>query len=123
MVPVQPRLPARHRLGGRARRARPRRRHLVAALPRARAWIDLLGHLLLLFPFTGPLLCATLPSVPASWAVRERSPDPGGLPRYPLKSVLPVGFVLLLLQGVSELIKDPARLRGAGARSAGTGAG
>ena len=80
--------------------------------PRARAWIDLLGHLLLLFPFTIALLWATLPSVRASWAVRERSPDPGGLLRYPLKTVVPVALALLLLQGVSQVIKDLARLRG-----------
>lgn len=79
--------------------------------PRARAWIDLLGHLLLLFPFTLALLWATLPSVRASWAVRERSPDPGGLLRYPLKAVVPVALALLLLQGVSQVIKDLARLR------------
>ena len=80
--------------------------------PRARAWIDLLGHLLLLFPFTIALLWATLPSVRASWAVRERSPDPGGLLRYPLKTVVPIALALLLLQGVSQVIKDLARLRG-----------
>ena len=80
--------------------------------PRARAWIDLLGHLLLLFPFTLALLWATLPSVRASWAVRERSPDPGGLLRYPLKTVVPVALALLLLQGVSQVIKDLARVRG-----------
>jgi TRAP-type mannitol/chloroaromatic compound transport system permease small subunit len=88
--------------------------------PRARAWIDLLGHLLLLFPFTLALLWATLPSVRASWAVRERSPDPGGLLRYPLKTVVPVALALLLLQGVSQVIKDLARLRGR--LAAGTGA-
>ena len=80
--------------------------------PRARAWIDLLGHLLLLFPFTIALLWATLPSVRASWAVRERSPDLGGLLRYPLKTVVPIALALLLLQGVSQVIKDLARLRG-----------
>jgi TRAP-type mannitol/chloroaromatic compound transport system permease small subunit len=80
--------------------------------PRARAWIDLCGHLLLLFPFTLFLLWATLPSVRASWAVREGSPDPGGLLRYPLKAMVPVALGLVLLQGVSQVIKDLARLRG-----------
>ena len=80
--------------------------------PRARVWIDLCGHLLLLFPFTFLLLWATFPSVRASWAVREGSPDPGGLLRYPLKTMVPVGLALVLLQGISQVIKDVARLRG-----------
>jgi len=43
--------------------------------------------------------------------VKEMSPDPGGLPRYPLKAMLPVAFMLLVLQGVSMLIHQIARLR------------
>ena len=43
--------------------------------------------------------------------VREGSPDPGGLPRYPLKAVIVVAFVLLLAQGVSQLLKDASALR------------
>jgi TRAP-type mannitol/chloroaromatic compound transport system permease small subunit len=81
--------------------------------PRARVWIDLCGHLLLLFPFTALLIWASVPSVRASWAVLEGSPDPGGLPRYPIKTMILGGLALLLLQGVSQVIKDLARLRGA----------
>jgi TRAP-type mannitol/chloroaromatic compound transport system permease small subunit len=80
--------------------------------PRVRAWVDLGGHLLLLFPFTGFLIWACMPSVLASWRVREGSPDPGGLPRWPLKAMVLVALALLLLQGVSQVIKDVARLRG-----------
>ena len=79
---------------------------------RGRAWIDLLGGVLFLLPFCVLMLWATLPAVEASWALREGSPDPGGLPRYPVKALVPVAFALLLVQGVSEIIKAVARLRG-----------
>jgi TRAP-type mannitol/chloroaromatic compound transport system permease small subunit len=78
---------------------------------RTRRWIDLLGHLLLLFPFTLALLWASWPAVRESWRVREGSPDPGGLPRYPLKAVVLIALLLVLLQGVSLVIKDAAALR------------
>ena len=47
-----------------------------------------------------------------SWSIKEVSPDPGGLPRYPLKSVILLCFVLLLAQGVAELVKEVRVLRG-----------
>ena len=80
--------------------------------PRVRTWIDLLGGLLLLLPFCLVSLWMSWPSVWASWAVREGSPDPGGLPRYPLKAVVLLAFGLLALQGLAELVRDVARLRG-----------
>ncbi|GIV57910.1 MAG: C4-dicarboxylate ABC transporter substrate-binding protein [Rhodothermaceae bacterium] len=80
--------------------------------PRGRAWINLLGTLLFLFPFCGLMLWVSWPSVANSWAVREMSPDPGGLPRYPIKTVIPVAFVLLMVQGVSMVIRSVAVLRG-----------
>jgi TRAP-type mannitol/chloroaromatic compound transport system permease small subunit len=45
-----------------------------------------------------------------SFAVREGSPDPGGLPRYPIKAAIPLGFIFLLLQGLSLLIRRIAFL-------------
>ena len=81
--------------------------------PRGKAWIDLLGTVLFLIPFCILMLRVSWPSVAASWAVREVSPDPGGLPRYPIKAVILVGFALLLLQGVAEVFKQVALLRGA----------
>jgi TRAP-type mannitol/chloroaromatic compound transport system permease small subunit len=81
--------------------------------PRGRAWIDLLGTVLFLIPFCVLMLWVSWPSVAASWRVREVSPDPGGLPRYPIKAVVLVAFALLLLQGVSQLWKQVALLRGA----------
>lgn len=80
---------------------------------RGRAWIDLLGTLLFLIPFCVLMLWVSWPSVAASWRVREVSPDPGGLPRYPIKAVILVAFALLLLQGVSQALKQVALLRGA----------
>ena len=81
---------------------------------KARARINVIGSVLLMIPFCLFVLWVSWPSIRNSWAVREGSPDPGGLPRYPLKTVIIVAFVLLLAQGVSELIKDIAVLRGRG---------
>lgn len=79
---------------------------------RARAWINLLGTLLFLIPFSLLSLWVSWPSVRNSWAVMEVSPDPGGLPRYPIKTAILVAFMLLLLQGVSDAIKQASVLRG-----------
>ena len=79
---------------------------------RARAWINLLGTALFLLPFAVLMLWLSWPSVHNSWAVREVSPDPGGLARYPIKSVILVAFVLLCLQGIAEIIRNAAILRG-----------
>lgn len=81
--------------------------------PRTKAMIDLLGTVLFLIPFSIFMLIVSYPSVMASWRVREVSPDPGGLPRYPIKAMVLAAFALLLLQGISEVIKQIAILRGA----------
>ncbi|HEX6135657.1 MAG TPA: TRAP transporter small permease subunit [Longimicrobiales bacterium] len=78
---------------------------------RARHLIDLLGTLLLLIPFCGFVLWVSIPVVRSSWTIREGSPDPGGLPRYPLKALILVCFALLLLQALSELIKHVHAIR------------
>lgn len=80
---------------------------------RGRAWIDLLGTLLFLLPFSIVTILLTWPTVRNSWITREVSADPGGLPRYPLKAVMLIGFGLLFLQGISMLIRQIAFLRGA----------
>ncbi len=80
--------------------------------PKARAKIDVIGSVLMLIPFCIFVLWVSWPSILNSWLVREGSPDPGGLPRYPLKAVIIVAFVLLLVQGVSQFIKDLQVLRG-----------
>ncbi|MEZ4417565.1 MAG: TRAP transporter small permease subunit [Gemmatimonadota bacterium] len=67
--------------------------------------VNLIGTFLLLIPFSVFVLWTSLAYVQNSWTTREMSPDPGGLPRYPLKAIIPLCFVLLLLQGLSEAIK------------------
>lgn len=79
---------------------------------KGRAWIDLVGTLLFLVPFSLLMLYVSFPAVRASWAVREVSPDPGGLPRYPIKALILVSFVLLLLQAISQLVKQIDVIRG-----------
>jgi TRAP-type mannitol/chloroaromatic compound transport system permease small subunit len=80
--------------------------------PRGRAWIDLLGGVLFLIPFCVFALVISWPSVRDSWSVREVSPDPGGLARWPIKAAVLVAFGLLLLQGLSETVKRAALLLG-----------
>ena len=79
---------------------------------KGKAWVDLGGTVLFLMPFCVLMLWVSWPMVANSWAVREVSPDPGGLPRYPIKAVIPLAFVLLMIQGLSMLIKQVAILRG-----------
>ena len=80
--------------------------------PRARAWIDLAGALLFLVPFCAFAVYLSWGFVADSWAEREMSPDPGGLPRWVLKPAVPIAFALLALQGISETIKRAAILWG-----------
>jgi len=79
---------------------------------RGKAWVDVLGTIFFLLPFTVIVLYTSVPIVYDSWRIHEMSPDPGGLPRYPIKAALIVAFVLLFLQGISELIKKIAVLVG-----------
>lgn len=79
---------------------------------KARAWIDLAGTVLFMLPFSLLMLYVSWPAVRNSWSIREVSPDPGGLPRYPIKAVILVGFVLLVLQGFSQIVKQVEILRG-----------
>lgn len=78
---------------------------------RARAWIDLIGHLALLLPFSIYIVLSSIQPVRDSWQRWEGSPDPSGLPRYPIKTLIPLAFGLLALQGVSEAIKRWRELR------------
>jgi len=73
---------------------------------KTQAWIDLCGTLIFLIPFSVLMLYVSYPAVRSSWSIREVSPDPGGLPRYPIKALIIVSFVLLLLQAVSQLVKQ-----------------
>lgn len=81
------------------------------ASERVQAWIDIIGTLVLLLPFSACALWFSWPSVRNAWRVREGSPDPGGLPRWPLKPLVLLCFALLLVQGIAVLIRQVDRLR------------
>jgi TRAP-type mannitol/chloroaromatic compound transport system permease small subunit len=94
---------------------------IYAKWPKKRkAMLDFWGHLFFLIPFSimgiyvtiNPVLTAWGRRPNGGWGTWELSPDPSGLPRAPIKTMLIVGFVLLLLQTISELIKLGAVLRG-----------
>ena len=81
---------------------------------RTQTWIDVFGTLFFLLPM---VLLVLYESVPWAWRAvvsGEVSPSAGGLILWPAKILVPIGFVLLLLQGLSELIKRIAFLRGQG---------
>ena len=86
---------------------------------RGKAWTDLVGSVLFLIPFCLFAVWISWDFVANSIAVFEQSPDPGGLPRWPLKLVVPCAFALLCLQGVSEAVKRVAFLRGMSAEEVG----
>lgn len=74
---------------------------------RGRAWIDLLGALLLLLPFCLFLVWVSWEYVAVSWALHEGSRDSGGLPwLYLLKSLIPAMALLLLVQGVVMVLRN-----------------
>jgi TRAP-type mannitol/chloroaromatic compound transport system permease small subunit len=79
--------------------------------PRRRAKIDIAGTILFLIPFCVFVLWTSWYPVVNSWKILERSPDPGGLVRYPVKTLIPVAFVLLLLQAIALLIRRIRFLR------------
>ncbi|MGE0719420.1 MAG: TRAP transporter small permease subunit [Alphaproteobacteria bacterium] len=79
---------------------------------RARQWIDIFGIVLFLLPATAILTWMTWPYFLDAWTRNEMSSNAGGLVRWPVKVLLPAGFALLTLQGLSELIKRIAVLRG-----------
>ncbi|MHB1402640.1 MAG: TRAP transporter small permease subunit [Thiobacillus sp.] len=80
--------------------------------PRGQAWIDLIGGLLFLLPMAVLLAWLAWPMFHEAWVTHEMSPDAGGLVRWPVKLLLPLGFGLLALQGVAEVIKRIGVLSG-----------
>jgi TRAP-type mannitol/chloroaromatic compound transport system permease small subunit len=78
---------------------------------RSKAWVDLWGTLLLLLPFCVLSGWASWDYVLNSWESLELSPDPGGLPRYPIKTVILLTFGLLFLQGISTVCKSVLTLQ------------
>lgn len=83
-----------------------------AASPRRKLWIDVFGLVLFLAPAVGLILWLGVPWALAATRAGEWSANAGGLPVWPVKLLLPLGFLLLLLQGLSELVKRVAALQG-----------
>jgi len=85
---------------------------VYGSLPfRARIWVDILGLLVFLLPAMLLLTWMTWPFFWDSLVRSETSDAPGGLIRWPVKLLMPLGFALVALQGMSELIKRIALLR------------
>lgn len=82
--------------------------------PRTRNWIDVGGILLALFPFCALCIYLSWPLFVQAYNSGEMSSNAGGLIRWPVYALVPVGFTLLMLQGVSELIKRLLFLTGRG---------
>jgi TRAP-type mannitol/chloroaromatic compound transport system permease small subunit len=80
--------------------------------PRGRLWVDVFGLVLFLLPGMALLAWMTWPFFLDSWLRNEGSANPGGLLRWPVKLLLPVGFALVTLQGLSELAKRLLLLAG-----------
>jgi TRAP-type mannitol/chloroaromatic compound transport system permease small subunit len=79
---------------------------------RGQLWLDLIGTLCFLIPSCLLLAWLSVPFFVDSYDTLEMSGNAGGLVRWPIKAVLPVGFAMLALQGVSEVIKRIAALKG-----------
>lgn len=79
---------------------------------RTRVWIDVLGFALFLTPMCALVLYYGVPFFLQAWNTGEMSSNAGGLIRWPVYLMMPLGFGLLWLQGVSELIKRLAFLKG-----------
>ena len=74
---------------------------------RQKAWLNIIGTIIFLIPFTLLIIYASQNYALNSFALNESSPDPGGLPaRYILKAFIPLSFMLLLLEGISLLFKS-----------------
>jgi TRAP-type mannitol/chloroaromatic compound transport system permease small subunit len=79
---------------------------------RARLWIDIFGTVFFLLPVAIYITWLAWPVFMNAWNSGEMSSNAGGLVRWPARLLVPVGFFLLVLQGLSELIKRVAALRG-----------
>lgn len=80
--------------------------------PRAKAWVDVIGIALVLLPLCVTVAWLSWPFVVESFQQQEHSPSAGGLIRWPIKAAMPIGFALLGLQGVAELLRRIDFLRG-----------
>lgn len=76
--------------------------------PKQQAWVDVIGGILFLMPMALLIAWMAIPMVVNSYKITEYSSDAGGLLRWPIKLMIPLGFVLLAMQGVAEIIKKYA---------------
>src|SRR3954454_17228283 len=84
-----------------------------AMLPKkARNVIDIIGHAVFLLPLTVVMIITGVPFFLRSFQINEQSGNAGGLPQWPAKSLIMLAFAFLLVQGISELIKRIAIMRG-----------
>lgn len=81
---------------------------------RTRNWVDIVGILVFLFPLCYLLIDFSWPLVERAWQTQEVSANAGGLIRWPVYAMIPLGFLALAVQGLSELIKRVAFLTGSG---------
>lgn len=79
---------------------------------RTRDGIDMFGHIAFLLPFSLVMMITSWPFALGSYAIGEQSMNAGGLPQWPAKLLIPVGFTVLFVQGLSELVKRAAIMAG-----------
>jgi TRAP-type mannitol/chloroaromatic compound transport system permease small subunit len=79
---------------------------------KVQTWLSLITFVVLFVPFVGGLSYASFIYAAHSWAQAEHSWSAWKPPLYPYKTVMPIGFVLLLVQGVARFIRDIYRLKG-----------
>lgn len=79
---------------------------------RTQAWIDVFGTIVFLLPMALIILELSIPVAVSAYQSGEYSPNAGGLIRWPVRILVPIGFALLVLQAIAELIKRVAFLAG-----------
>lgn len=79
---------------------------------KVRSMIDVIGHLFFLIPLCVIMILTGVPFFERSFEINEQSGNAGGLPQWPAKSLIMIGFAFLLVQAISELIKRIAIMRG-----------
>ncbi len=77
-----------------------------------RSSIDVIGHVFFLLPLCIVMIVTGVPFFRRSMEINEQSGNAGGLPQWPAKSLIMIGFAMLLVQAISELIKRIAVMRG-----------
>jgi TRAP-type mannitol/chloroaromatic compound transport system permease small subunit len=80
--------------------------------PRVKIWVDIFGFFVFFFPAVALMIWLSVPWFETSYFQGEMSSNAGGLPVWPVKALLPLGFAMLMLQGVAELFKRIAALHG-----------